>query len=369
MRVWTRRLTALGIAFGLIALTSRAEASGRRAVVRVVTPADNAILERIVGQTSDLAPELRPSSVPALERSMGARLEAARDLAARFDADLVVWFEHESADEMVVFVEFPRAQRVLFRGVGAAAGPAPASSSAGLEAAAFVVRTALMGLEADVALGVPDDALTETPPPAEKPARPPPARGTATATPEPPRRDRASALRPHAEVGWMLAADGQSPAGARAVVAELGLAKATWTAGVFGELGLPSRLHDQLASLEISRHAAGGLVTKTVMRGAALRLDAGLGGGVSVFSRAASRRVDSFSPTPSRTTVSVSGRAEVRLVWSARPGAATTLAVALGVEALSSVPVLVYSDGSRELRRSFWAVQPFLGFVVAFDPR
>ena len=86
-----------------------------RVVIRTIVPLDEDLYERTVGQVSDLSAELHKADSAALEPTMTARLEEARVLAVRYDAAMVVWFEHPPAAGPVVLVALPSRDRVLVR--------------------------------------------------------------------------------------------------------------------------------------------------------------------------------------------------------------------------------------------------------------
>ena len=358
--------------------SARAAEDPVRIVVRTIVPLDDALYERTAGQVSDLPAKVERVPDPALEPSMTARLARATALATRLHAAMVVWFEHRPHAGPVVFIALPSRERVLVRPVAATSSDVMArSTSAMLEAASLVVRNALLAFESGVALGVPNEELTrgdveERRPgdevePASLPSKP-----EAAPAPKPARSVRAPSApepkpswEPFAGIGWQVSIDGRSPLGARAGVLEGGVRRGRWTALVRGSLGLPSRSHDELVSLEIHRHSASVLAGRTLARAESLDLEALAGAGAVFFRREAYAREGSFAPAPAATHVTAAGTFELRLSWSPSRNFPVRLGVGIGADVLVRPPSFSYETPFGLVERPSRFVEPRLGFVAA----
>ncbi len=354
--------------------SARAEGAGVRVVVRTIVPLDEALYERTVGQVSDLPAKVERASDPALEPSMTARLARAHALATRMDAAMVVWFEHRPDAGPIVFIAVPARERVLVRPVAETASDVIArSTSAMLEAASLVVRNALLAFESGVTLGVPNEELTrpeveeQTATESREPAPEPPA---PRATPRrslrasPSRDEAATRWLPFIGAGWQVTIDGRSPLGARAGILEAGLGHGDWTLRARGSLGLPSRSHDDLASLEVHRHSAQLFAGRTIAHADSVDLDALLGAGAVLFRRAAYARDGSFAPAPSATRISAAGSLELRLSWKPSRTSPVRLGFGVGAEVLSRPPSFSYVTPSGLVERPSWFIEPRLGFIA-----
>jgi hypothetical protein len=357
----------LGLTIALVFTSSSTIASAEttspvRVVIRTITPLDEALYERTVGQVSDLSAELQRASSSALEPTMTERLAEARVLAGRLDASMVVWFEHPSASENVVLVALPSRARVLVRPVETTSG----STSAMLEASSLVVRTALLALEAGAQLGVPNEDVTRdtapAPPPIEpapEPRLPPPKHALAAREP--------ASWSAFLNAGWQLGIDGRSPAGARAATLEAGVYLGAWTASLRGAAGLPSRSHDDLVSLEVSRHALGALVGRTLVGGDVWQIDLLAGAGLVAFRRSAYPRDARFSPSPPTTQTSFAGAIEARVLWTPAPRFPMRLGSSLGADAIASPPSFTYETATGVVEQASWFVEPRIAFFASLQ--
>lgn len=363
-----------GRAAFVVRTAEAAEPAARvRIVVRVIAPIDNALYERTAGQISDLPAELSRVDDPSLESTTPGRLERAKQIAAESAADLVVWFEHPSLEETRVFVALPERGRILVRPVHMANSPTSNTTSAMLEASSLVVRTALLALEAGVAVGVPDEELTREAPPESPPPSPP----------SPPKRSKrpsptapvpvSRAAHPFAGIGWQLTIDGQSPGGARAGALDAGVEYAKWLALARGTLGLPSRSNDDRVSLDVSRHSVVGMIGRNVLdsgRSARLGLDVLAGAGAIFFHRQAFARSPGFVPTPPETSASFAATFEANGYWAPNVRLPLQLGVSLGADVLAHPLVFAYTTATQEIRRPTWFVQPRIAFTLTFgEPR
>lgn len=346
-----------------------------RVLVRIAAPLDASLYERTAGQVSDLDVSLLRDGSAPLEATVAERIARARVLSGRESADVVVWFEHPAEGETIVTMALPHAARVLVRRV-ASVDPAASSTSAMLEACSLVVRTALLALESGETLGVPDEEVMEegarVPPPASVgPPRP--------SAPAPPRRRVVESARGSRSVapprvsllagaGWQVNVDGRSPAGARALVLEGGLARGAWSAWVRGSGGLPSRTHDEVASLEVSRHAAGVYLGYDLVERSHWQLQLASGGAVVLFRRSSAARDASFSPAAPVTRTSLAASLELRALWRPAPAFPVRLGISIGADALANAPLFSYRTETVEVRQASWSVEPRIAFVVLARP-
>jgi hypothetical protein len=358
---------------------ARAQPTPVRVVVRTIVPLDEALYERTVGQVSDLAAKVERAPDAALESSMTGRLVRARALATHLGASMVVWFEHPREAGPVVFIALPSQERVLVRPVAAKPNDVMArSTSAMLEAASLVVRNALLAFESGATLGVPTDELTRdeipAPPPEQNEQAPVPPGPPAS---RPPRRNRSRPIataeepaswRPFIGAGWQVTIDGRSPTGARGGVLEGGLRYGRWAALARGSLGLPSRTHDELVSLDVSRHSANVLFGYTLARTSNLELEGLAGAGAIIFRRAAFARDASFLPAPPATLTTAAAVAEVRLSWAPSRSFPLRLGVAAGADFLVQPPSFSYETVRGVVEHPSWFVEPRLGFMATLRP-
>ncbi len=361
---------------------ARAEAQPVRVVVRTVVPLDEALFERTVGQVSDLPATVERASDAALEATMTGRLARARALATRSGAAMVVWFEHPREAGPVVFIALPSRERVLVRPVATTPNDVMArSTSAMLEAASLVVRNALLAFESGATLGVPDEELTRNEPPRQTeampaPAGPPPSRPPRRERPRPrptPPAEEPASWRPFVGAGWQVTIDGRSSAGARSGVLEGGARYGRWAALARGTLGLPSRTHDGLASLDVSRHSANVLfgytfARYTFARTTELELEGLAAAGAIIFRRAAFARDASFAPTPPATLTTAAGTAEVRISWAPSRSFPVRLGLAVGADVLVQPTSFSYETARGIVEHPSWFIEPRVGFIALVRP-
>ncbi|NOK11202.1 hypothetical protein [Corallococcus exercitus] len=168
---WQR---VVGLALWL-ALGGSAWAAGPwRAVARVASSEDRALLERVRGQSSDLPVVLEAEAGAAMEASPGGAWREAERMAMRQDARAVLWFTRAGA-ELRVSVAAPRTGHLFLRSARVEGTPETLTWSVGAEALALAVRSALRAVEAGEPLG---EVVASPPPPpvvTDPPAPPAPA--------------------------------------------------------------------------------------------------------------------------------------------------------------------------------------------------
>jgi hypothetical protein len=259
-------------------------------LVRVCDERDRAALERVRGQTSDLAVSLLAREDGPLEPSFERQLERAEQLAAEQRAHAVVWFAQRSAGQRaepadwLVYVATPADGRVLAHrlepdalAAGREQAAREANASGLLEQSALIVRFALQGLieNGDLATG------QKARPAAER--APSPARAGSEAAAAAPTRSEANGAAatavPPAEVeapdeslaaierdaprggpsawwlalGYELAADGFAPAGQDALWARASVALGRWEPGLVVSAGLPAERAAEPAGMRLQR--------------------------------------------------------------------------------------------------------------------
>ncbi|AKU99097.1 hypothetical protein AKJ09_05761 [Labilithrix luteola] len=329
-----------------------------RVLVRTVAPVDEAFYERTVGQVSDLPVELRKVADAELEETTTERLARARELASDFEATVVVWFEHQPNANTRIFIADPAHDRVLVRTVASESDAIASSSSAMLEASSLVVRTALLALDSGAPLGIPNDDLT-------RPAPAPPREPDEASTPAEQRSAPSARWSPSFGAGWQLTLDGWSPAGAHAATLDAGVCRNAWCASLRGAFGLPSRSQDGNVALEISRHAAGVSIARTVARGEIWQIDLGAGAGVVVFRRSASQLAADFSPSPPATHVSPAGSLDLRVYWWPTRTSPLQLGASVGADVLATPPSFGYTTPSGFVEQRTWFIEPRGGVFVS----
>ena len=118
-----------------------------RAVARVESSEDRALLERVRGQSSDLPVVLEEEAGPSLAASPEGAWREAERVALRREARAVLWFVREGA-ELRVFVAAPQTGHLFVRTARVEGTPETLTWSVGAEALALAVRSALRAVEA-----------------------------------------------------------------------------------------------------------------------------------------------------------------------------------------------------------------------------
>jgi hypothetical protein len=353
----TRR--ALGLLLAALALTAAAPRAAAetplRAVVRVDGADDEALLQRLRGQVSDLGAALVVERGP-LEPRLAGQLDRGAALARAHGAPVVVWFLHPGPRDAVVLVAVPASERVLVRRV--AAGRRAGDRSAMLEAAAVIVRGALRALAAGGRIGIATEAAVRQ----LEDREPAPVAGLPVAGPPPPPAPapRRAALGWRAAVGWQVAGDGASPYAQQGIAARLALERGRLLLELAAWAGLPSRLDDGQTTVELTRHAGGLAAGWAVVRGEHLRLVLGAWLGAAAYFRSTAVTAAGVAATPSRASAAFVAGPEARLQWSWRVGqGAVGLELFAGCDAVAGVPDLVYQQAAATVPRTrLWPVQP-----------
>ncbi|MCY1030944.1 hypothetical protein OV207_05700 [Corallococcus sp. BB11-1] len=354
VRVWQR---VVGLAM-VLALGSPAwAAEAWRAVARVASPEDRALLERVRGQSSDLPVVLTGEDGPALEASPDGAWREAERVAARQDARAVLWFVREGP-ALRVCVAAPRSGHLFVRSARVEGTPETLTWSVGAEALALAVRSALRAVDAGEPLG---EVVAPPPPPpvvAAPPEPPPP--------PAPVAEERPS-LGVFVQGGLHAALDGYHPGGQQGLSLGAGWAGRALRLHAQVLAALPVHLRDAYTDVRLAQGAA--LVWADVPFGqvGALEGSVGLGAGVAGFWRRTEALGTDVEASPSRLLAAFVVGPAVRAWW--RVGSALALEVALSGELLLGRPRLGYArDGDFVLREDGWSVRPRLGVGMVIFP-
>ncbi|HEY2900274.1 MAG TPA: hypothetical protein VGL59_06850, partial [Polyangia bacterium] len=277
------------------------------------------------------------------------QIAAAEALAAREQADAVVWFSHgrcghradaTETDALIVQIAQPKTRSVLVRAVGrlscdrSTAGGRAAEDSAAFEAAAIVVRAALVAVAAGGAIGV------VTPAPAPAPAAP-------------------SGPRPAVTVGWLWTLDGLTPHGQQGLQALLGFGGDRFAL----EMGLlatvPAQVTDDFATVSLSRAGLtmGGAVRQPL--GDHFVVGGAVHAGAVVQMRTTTPRMAGVSADPASRLASVVVSPEGRFGVIIPGVRGLTIGVALAADYIPHIPVLGYTRDLMTVdQRRPWVVQP-----------
>lgn len=347
------------LAMTLLAITSNARAQGTAstsvAVVRVVSPADEELLERVRGQTIDLPVELRVDRTAIItsgaEPPLEEQLAAARALAASHGARIVVWFRSDpDSSHTTVFIAEPAADRVLMRRIDHGGDAAPAlARSAAFEAAALVVRSSIKALAAGGRIGVETRARPAPPPPPPVPELPPAPRASVFAV---------------AALGWTGALTDAELRGHNAVAGRIGLGRDNVQLAIDAAFGAEVAYRDDRTVVHLARHRLGVDAEYARALGVRSTLSAALGAGAVWFERATDTLDAGVMATPATRTLVPIASASLR--WRYRPSRAPiALELSAGVEASARVAHFGYQlDGGFVERTTMWPVAPRLGLAL-----
>ena len=345
------RALSLVVVAVLVAAPARAGADDAIVVLERADGDDDALVDRVEGQVSDLAVALVREPGELGGGAGGAELDGARAIAARHGARAVIWFRRDG-DGWLVHVAEPDADRVVVRRV-AATGDLAGSATA--EAVALVVRAAVRA----ILVGEPE------PEPEPEPAPPPPPVVDAAPPPAspPPRRSRAP--RPFASLGWRAIA-GDADAIHHAASARAGAARGRWSVAVDVALAPPITLADPSATIDLGRRTLAVTGGRALAAGGGWRLAAELGAGAHRFDRSTSATGAGLSPTaPAATWVPVVAPG---LRASRRLGAGAWLELAVGADVLPRVPEFGVPAGDGfVVHTRLLPVQPTAALAVTIE--
>ena len=324
---------------------------------------DPALVERLRGQTIDLAVELSVRGTNEWPEAPEAQVARAFDLARADAADVVVWFRRPdpARDVLTVCVAELGEGQLLVRQLGEGE-PAEQLVSSTQEAAGVVVREALRAVLAGVEIGgtPPPEAepAPRSPPVVPAPAAPPPLPAD-HASPPPPHR----VVRPQLEAGLGWAAVVAVPAG-QGPMASLGLHQGGGVLALLVMMGLPATREQELATIRLSRHLIGLRVGGEFEATPRLRLGLGARGGVLGYFRRTVETAPQVAGTPAQFTPS--GLLGVDLVADWLPeGPPWGLRLAIGLDVVPQGPeITIARAGEPVILAEPAFLQPGLGLGV-----
>lgn len=334
-----------------------APAAVLRAVVRLAgaPDEDQALLERLQGQTVDLDVELVPVRGQPLEPTLRAQLQAAEELARGHSARTVVWLRTGAAGRRIAYVAEPAAARVFARPLRGGVGSDATGRSAALEEFAVVVRSALRALAQGDSIGI-DNAAAEAEEPPPPPAPPPP--------PPPSRTGLFLGL------GWQLALDGVSPLGQTGPTLRGGLTRGRFALALSLAAAIPAPISDALSTVKLSRHSLALLAGVALLARPRWRLELSASLGIALFYRSTESVEPGYTATPSHLTPAFIGGPALDILCRPVAGARLWLALELGADALAAAPELGYQVGEAFVSRNqLWPVTPRFALAAVFRSR
>ena len=308
---------------------------------------------RAEGQLSDLPVRVHCQG-SSLKPELGQQLAVARTLTA---SGLVAWLwpsgkldanGSSSRQGAYLFAWFPHAQRLYVRRVGPAkARSDPSEWSATLEFAALALRTAARAALTGRALGLEPKRVVSP----DKPRVP-------VKVPVVPRSKTASQTRAFlvATADWTL--DGQTGSGLLSMGPKFGMSLGPWKFAAVAQVGLPSTIRADFASLDLRRSALAAEFGRRFQLSRTLCLAVQARAGGAWFRRDTRSQSDRLIPAPANTTASglvgVSGLGH----WEAVSH--TVVGIELGTDWVPGAPTLQLErdDASILSRHSLWPVQP-----------
>jgi hypothetical protein len=339
----------------LAALPTPARADTLRGLVRLGSPEDRALLERVRGQVSDLVVTLEVRETAGLEPTLREQLATARALAAELDARVVIWAIRRPEQVEIVVADLAL-DRVLVRALENA--HSPEEQSAQDEAAALVVRSALKASLSGEALGSSPKELLTVDEPAPVRVAPP-----APVTPEPEPAPRAREPRWLGALGGLAAGDGVRRAGRYELGGRVGWQGRRWELGLRGAFGFGADARVTFARLTLSQHRLEAYVGAAPIARDTLRLALRVGAGARLFSQ----RVETSDPRlegKSARTVLVGLSALAALswlpTWARWQRARAGVVLSAGVDVLPKTLELGYLVDHRRfvVTDKLWQVQP-----------
>jgi hypothetical protein len=324
----------------LLPMMARADDERLGVVVREGSR-DAMIVQRLRGQLADLEGVALQTDAAVLEPTLEGQLATAERLGSERDARVVVWFIARGR-KLAVAIATPRDHRLFVREIPQAA------ESAMAEAAAIAVRGAVRSISLGGTIGVEvKPAAIEAP--VEVRAQP---IDVPVATHSPTKIE--------ASLGWQVAIDGGARRGAHALVQRTTIARDAWAASLSITLGVPLewRAATDIA-LDVTR--SGALVGGERRLGGGFAV--GIGVGALVYQRSTSTAPAGFAPTPSNSTVTFAGAAEV--AWRARLGDRVAIVVCAGVDVVVGAPeAAIALDGAVEVVDAIDPAQPRASLAV-----
>jgi hypothetical protein len=327
-----------------------------RVMVRLGEDTDQKVLARLRGHASDLAITFVTADDDARPAGLIDQIAGADALAAREKADAVIWFSYGHCgrtgtpsvaavtgaggavdiDRLVVHIGQPKTRSVLVRAVGRLAcgrGAAAAEDSAAFEAAAIVVRAALVAIAEGGSVGV-------VPPSLQAAAR-------------------TAHLAPRLAVGWLWTLDGLSPHGQQGLQANIGFGGGDYGIEMALLATVPAEVSDDFATLSLSRAALtlGGVVHH--LFGERWTASAALHAGAVLQMRTTTPRMPGVTAAPASRLASLMVAPEGRLAVAVPGMRGMTAGIGLAADYIPYIPVITYTISQTTTdRRRPWVVQP-----------
>lgn len=350
---------ALAACLLLLTTTSLARAGANAFIVRVGTPTDDALLTRILGQTSDLN-----LTIERVEERIEPQVDVARAravvLANARGARAVVWFRISPGEDITIFVADPEAHRLLVDHVGRDAG----SPSAMLEAASLIVRDTLRALLEGEPVGqVVDDPVAaaneEQEPTAPVPAPPSAPRRRAPTSRPAPRPEPSRGWQPFTSFGPRAVLSHGSPS--YALDQRVGLSHGHFETGLDLTLGFDDVERDPYASLRLRRHALGAFAGWRVPFGSRMSAAFDFHAGTMLFTRATRPRSTALLPSASSAVFRAFLGPEVRVSWTLGPRWLRA-SLGAGADVVFAPPEFTYEGVTNcsSCQLALWPVQPYL---------
>ncbi|NTX34307.1 hypothetical protein HUA78_07650 [Myxococcus sp. CA033] len=336
------------------------------AVARVASEEDGALLERVRGQSSDLPVELRAMPGPSMEGSPQAQWRSVVELADVHQARAVLWFQRSGSELRVHFAE-PGSRHLFVRTARLEGQPGALEWSAGAEAVALVVRSALRAVEAGTPLG----EVVEVAAPLSAPATPEPEREPTPMPPElwamPPAALDSVPLRWQVMVGGMVTLDGYERSGHRGLLLASGWEFRRVRLRLQVLAGLEAKLPDGRTDVKLEQYAGGLWVDTPLLEVGSLRWGVGAGVGVLIFGRSTESYFLGIEAAKPRFIPALLAGPDTSLRWrfSQWMGVEATVAA----DGVLGRPRLGYSeDGNFVPRNEGWAVRPRFALALVLLP-
>ena len=368
---------------------ARAQEARLRVVIGIASDTDALLAARVHGQVADLEVDVVDVPVAASgASSIADRIALARSLAQGVGAAVAVWFEAGAADPhadaVLACVADLRTVRVLIRAVGSevppadselpaplalAAGGGTGPTSATLEQAALVVRTALRALAAGGVIGVePSPDAPPAPLVAASNASPAAVPPVPVAPVEPLAEvARGVELGWTVELGWSAAFDG-GPTVAQGLAGRVGFVVDWFEVSVEGVGGFPASAKDAWATIDLSRHLLAVSLAARLELAEGLDLSLGLAAGAGAYRRSAGRAASGVTLDGPRTLWSFLLAPGAGLSWIPDPSVGFGFLFSVSGEWLPAAPVVGYVVGGRfEAVHELWSFQPRIGVSLVFE--
>jgi len=332
-------------------------------VLRITGDDDRALAARVRGQVADLDVDLSQSESTSLEANLAAQLEAADTLAKARGARAVIWFDARGTN-LLVLVAVPSDSRVLVRSI---AIEGTTQSSATLESAALVVRSAVRALAAGGTIGIERKELEP-----EKPAaKPVPAIETPKPTLPVPRETSVARSSPSlngfASLTIGAVFDGLDRYGSESAALGFGLRSGRFSLGALVGATAPKTLASEYGSLVVSRYDAAMRAGVDLVTLGDVSLSFAANVGVAAIRRGNERPQSNVTVVEGRTHASSTLGADLAARLHPR-GERFSLVLGAGVDYLPAAPMFGYQVGGTFLAvHTASTVQPklFLALEVS----